>query len=39
MATAPATDLGRLARDLAGFLAALRAVDPAWGPDPGTHNA
>ncbi|NUR90010.1 MAG: aminoglycoside phosphotransferase family protein [Nonomuraea sp.] len=26
------------ARDLAGFVAALRSVDPADGPQPGTHN-
>ncbi|MDI1463204.1 aminoglycoside phosphotransferase family protein [Catellatospora sp. KI3] len=28
----------RFAADLAGFLAALRRVDPADGPPPGTHN-
>ncbi|MCA2211250.1 aminoglycoside phosphotransferase family protein [Jidongwangia harbinensis] len=28
----------RFARDLAGFLAALQRVDPADGPQPGTHN-
>ncbi|MEV6523951.1 aminoglycoside phosphotransferase family protein [Longispora sp. NPDC051575] len=28
----------RFAGDLAGFLAALRRVDPAYGPRPGTHN-
>ena len=28
----------RFARDLAGFLAALRGVDPADGPQPGVHN-
>ncbi|MEV4639557.1 aminoglycoside phosphotransferase family protein [Actinoplanes sp. NPDC049548] len=28
----------RFALDLAGFLAALRSVDPAGGPRPGTHN-
>ncbi|MGY0236893.1 aminoglycoside phosphotransferase family protein [Longispora urticae] len=28
----------RFAGDLAGFLAALRRVDPADGPRPGTHN-
>lgn len=28
----------RFARDLAGFLAALRSVDPTDGPRPGTHN-
>ena len=30
-------DLGRLAEDLAGFLSALYAVDPAGGPPPGPH--
>jgi aminoglycoside phosphotransferase (APT) family kinase protein len=28
----------RFAGDLAGFLAALRTIDPAGGPRPGTHN-
>jgi aminoglycoside phosphotransferase (APT) family kinase protein len=28
----------RFAVDLAGFLAALRSIDPADGPRPGTHN-
>jgi aminoglycoside phosphotransferase (APT) family kinase protein len=28
----------RFAADLAGFLMALRAVDPAYGPRPGKHN-
>lgn len=28
----------RFAHDLAGFLAALRRVDPTDGPRPGTHN-
>ncbi|WIX98771.1 aminoglycoside phosphotransferase family protein [Amycolatopsis mongoliensis] len=28
----------RFARDLAGFLAALRSIDPAGGPRPGKHN-
>ena len=31
-------DLPRFAADLADFLAALYAVDPAGGPLPGTHN-
>jgi aminoglycoside phosphotransferase (APT) family kinase protein len=32
------TDPVRFAVDLAGFLAALRDVDPAGGPGPGLHN-
>ncbi|MDT0265133.1 aminoglycoside phosphotransferase family protein [Streptomyces sp. DSM 44915] len=32
------TDLPRLARDLAAFLAVLQAVDPTDGPAPGQHN-
>lgn len=28
----------RFALDLAGFLTALRSIDPAGGPRPGTHN-
>ncbi|HWS35268.1 MAG TPA: aminoglycoside phosphotransferase family protein [Actinoplanes sp.] len=32
------TDLTAFAADLAGFLAALRQVDPAGGPGPGLHN-
>lgn len=32
------TDLTAFASDLAGFLAALQAVDPADGPGPGLHN-
>jgi aminoglycoside phosphotransferase (APT) family kinase protein len=31
-------DMVRFATDLAGFLAALYAIDPADGPGPGTHN-
>lgn len=31
-------DLGRLAIDLAGFLAALYAIDPGGGPPPGRHS-
>jgi aminoglycoside phosphotransferase (APT) family kinase protein len=31
-------DLARLAVDLAGFLTALRHVDPSGGPAPGRHN-
>lgn len=31
-------DLTEFATDLAGFLAALRAVDPSGGPAPGAHN-
>lgn len=31
-------DLTVFATDLAGFLAALRAVDPSAGPPPGVHN-
>ncbi|MFQ1001840.1 aminoglycoside phosphotransferase family protein [Modestobacter sp. SSW1-42] len=37
-ATAPVHDLTALAEDLAGFLRALQAVDPAGGPAPGVHN-
>ena len=32
------SDLGRFAVDLAEFLAALRSVDAADGPQPGRHN-
>lgn len=32
------TDLDRAARDLAAFIAALQAIDPAGGPAPGAHN-
>ena len=32
-------DLNRFATDLAGFLAALYAVDPTGGPAPGAHSA
>jgi aminoglycoside phosphotransferase (APT) family kinase protein len=31
-------DLSQFAADLAGFLGALYAVDPAGGPGPGQHN-
>lgn len=31
-------DLTHFATDLAGFLAALYAIDPTDGPPPGTHN-
>jgi aminoglycoside phosphotransferase (APT) family kinase protein len=31
-------DEGRLARDLAHFVAALQRIDPADGPPPGQHN-
>jgi aminoglycoside phosphotransferase (APT) family kinase protein len=31
-------DLRRFATELAGFLAALRRIDPAGGPPPGRHN-
>jgi len=31
-------DLGRVAADLARFVAALRTVDPTGGPPPGEHN-
>ena len=31
-------DEGRLAGDLAGFVAALHRTDPAGGPAPGAHN-
>lgn len=33
-----AVDAPRLARSLAGFLVALRRIDPAGGPPPGPHN-
>jgi aminoglycoside phosphotransferase (APT) family kinase protein len=32
------TDPGRLASDLAEFVAALRRIDPTDGPRPGAHN-
>jgi aminoglycoside phosphotransferase (APT) family kinase protein len=32
------TSLSQFAGDLAGFLAALYRIDPAGGPEPGTHN-
>jgi aminoglycoside phosphotransferase (APT) family kinase protein len=35
---APVGDLTTFATDLAGFLVALRQVDPADGPPPGEHN-
>lgn len=35
---APVADQNRLALDLAGFIAALQAIDPAGGPLPGPHN-
>lgn len=31
-------DLGRFAKDLAGFLSALRGIDTSDGPVPGAHN-
>src|SRR6476661_7321914 len=31
-------DLSRFAADLAGFLIALYEIDPAGGPEPGSHN-
>jgi aminoglycoside phosphotransferase (APT) family kinase protein len=31
-------DLAALARDLAGFLSQLAAIDPVGGPPPGEHN-
>jgi aminoglycoside phosphotransferase (APT) family kinase protein len=31
-------DMARFGADLAGFLTALYAIDPAGGPGPGTHN-
>ena len=34
----PVADLRRVAADLAGFIAALRAIDPGGGPPPGRHN-
>jgi aminoglycoside phosphotransferase (APT) family kinase protein len=33
------TDLGRLATDLAWFVADLQRIDPEGGPTPGAHNA
>ncbi|MFC8682116.1 aminoglycoside phosphotransferase family protein [Microbacterium ureisolvens] len=38
-AVAAIDDRARLAEDLAGFLVALRAADPAGGPAPGLHSA
>ncbi|WP_109211019.1 MULTISPECIES: aminoglycoside phosphotransferase family protein [Microbacterium] len=38
-AVAAIDDHARLAEDLAGFLVALRAADPAGGPAPGLHSA
>jgi aminoglycoside phosphotransferase (APT) family kinase protein len=35
---APLADLGRAARDLAGFLRALQGIDATDGPPPGAHN-
>lgn len=35
---APVADQHRLALDLAGFIAALQAIDPSGGPRPGAHN-
>jgi aminoglycoside phosphotransferase (APT) family kinase protein len=35
----PIADLPVFAADLAGFLAALYAIDPAGGPTPGVHSA
>ena len=37
-AIAQASDLSRLAADLASFLAALYQIDPSGGPPPGDHN-
>jgi aminoglycoside phosphotransferase (APT) family kinase protein len=37
-ASASIADLPQFAADLAGFLAALYAIDPSGGPWPGTHN-
>ena len=34
----PIADLGRAASDLARFIAALQAIDPAGGPPAGEHN-
>ncbi len=34
----PIVDTGRFARDLAGFLAALQALDATEGPPAGAHN-
>ncbi|WP_345801618.1 aminoglycoside phosphotransferase family protein [Microbacterium sp. AZCO] len=39
LAAASIDDPVRLAVDLAGFLVALRGVDPAGGPRPGLHSA
>jgi aminoglycoside phosphotransferase (APT) family kinase protein len=36
--SAPITDPGQFAADLAGFLTTLYRVDPAGGPPPGDHN-
>lgn len=36
--TAPVTDLGQAARDLAQFIGALQRIEPAGGPAPGQHN-
>jgi aminoglycoside phosphotransferase (APT) family kinase protein len=36
--TARIDDLAAFATDLAGFLVALRQVDPTGGPEPGRHN-
>lgn len=38
-ATATIADAARFAADLAGFLVALRSVDPTAGPAPGQHSA
>jgi aminoglycoside phosphotransferase (APT) family kinase protein len=38
LAAAHIQDRATLAADLAGFLAALQAVDPTGGPPPGEHN-
>ncbi|MCZ2827936.1 aminoglycoside phosphotransferase family protein [Modestobacter sp. VKM Ac-2986] len=37
-ARSPVRDLAALATDLAAFLRALQAIDPAGGPAPGVHN-
>ena len=37
-ASGPVASLPEFAADLAGFLAALYAVDPSGGPEPGPHN-
>ena len=34
----PIVGFGRLARDLARFIAALQRIDPSDGPPPGEHN-